>query len=300
MTELRSYSSPFNVGHKALEDFWSGNIYAQEKIDGSQFSFGVREGQLFCRSRGQMIPEDPGMFDLGVLTAQELFTAGLLEEGWTYRGEYLRKPRHNTMRYGRAPDRHIILFDVDRGDQDYVLPDELSEIGNKLGLEVVPLLATYTTRPTLDELKQVLSRTSHLGDVPIEGIVLKNYEAFDRGHKTLMAKLVSEDFREAHTKEWKQSNPSKNMLIDDIIQMYRTEARWAKARQHLQEEGLLEHSPRDIPLLMKAASQDTFEECGEEIAERLFKYFWKEISRGITKGLPEWYKKLLVEEAFDN
>jgi hypothetical protein len=41
---LRSYSSPFNLGHKALEDLFDGTVTVQEKIDGSQFSFGVFNG----------------------------------------------------------------------------------------------------------------------------------------------------------------------------------------------------------------------------------------------------------------
>jgi len=299
MMELRSYSSPFNVGHKALEDFWTGEVYVQEKIDGSQFSFGIRDGQLICRSRNQMIEGDPGMFDLGVGYAQELFTAGKLTEGWTYRGEYLRKPRHNTLRYGRAPQNYIILFDIDKGDQDYILPTYLPEIAAQLGLEAVPLLGVLDARPPLEELKRYLNELSLLGEVKIEGIVLKNYKVYDRGHKVLMAKLVADDFREKHTRSWAKQNPSQTALVDDIIQMFRTEARWTKARQHLREAGLLEGSPRDIPALMREVSEDIFREEKEEIAERLFKYFWKQISRGVTKGLPEWYKETLIEEAFD-
>ena len=37
----------------------------------------------------------------------------------------------------------------------------------------------------------------------------------------------------------------------------------------------------------------------EEIKEKLFNHFWQQIQRGITAGLPEWYKQKLLESAFD-
>ena len=43
---IRSYSSPFNLGHKALAVLFSGSVTVQEKIDGSQFSFGIVDGEL--------------------------------------------------------------------------------------------------------------------------------------------------------------------------------------------------------------------------------------------------------------
>ena len=58
---LRSYPKVFNLGHRAVRDLLSGPVVVQEKIDGSQFSFGVGEdGTLLIRSRGADIePEAP-------------------------------------------------------------------------------------------------------------------------------------------------------------------------------------------------------------------------------------------------
>ena len=41
---LRSYSKPLAITHASLEGMWSGPIVVQEKVDGSQFSFGVVDG----------------------------------------------------------------------------------------------------------------------------------------------------------------------------------------------------------------------------------------------------------------
>jgi hypothetical protein len=41
---------------------------------------------------------------------------------------------------------------------------------------------------------------------------------------------------------------------------------------------------------MKEVSSDVLKECKDEILEQLFAYAWPKISKGITRGLPEWYK----------
>jgi len=295
MTEekrINSYSSPYNLGHKALDEFWTGDpVYVQEKIDGSQISFGVINGEIFLRSRNQMINlDDPGMFGKAVETVRQMRDAGNLVAGYTYRGEYLMKPCHNTIKYDRVPTGNIILFDIDKGDQDYVDPQFIDIIG----LESVPVYRVYSEKPTYDELKVWLERDSILGGTKIEGIVLKNYTVFGRDKKVLMAKLVSEKFKETHNKSWKERNPNRNDVIDQIIGDYRTDARWEKAVQHLTESGDLQHAMQDIPVLMKEINQDVLRECEEEIKEILFKHAWKNISRGITRGMPEWYKEKLA------
>jgi len=295
---LRSYSSPFNVGHKALEGFWDGRVIVQEKIDGSQFSFGLRNGQVICRSRKLEInPADAGMFHTGVGTAHFLFAHFLLREGWTYRAEFLQKPKQNTLVYERVPNRNIILFDVDQGDQDYLGPHELAAEAERIGLEVVPLLAEIEgTKPTLDDLLVLLGGISILGG-PLEGIVLKNYALFGVDKKVLMAKLVSKDFQETHRKDWAGRNPSDKDFVHLLSEEYANPVRWAKAVQHLREQGLVQGAPQDIPIIMKEIAEDVEQECRKEIEARLFAHFWTTIRRQLTKGFPEFYKNRLVEES---
>ena len=303
MDRLRGYSSPFNLGHKALKGFWKADfIYVTEKIDGSQFSFGITDdGDLICRSRRRQIDlAAPGMFKSGVDTAKDMADQGMLNTGWTYRGEYLSKPKHNTMAYERVPRGNIILFDVDRGDQDYVTPYEVIRIAEALDLEAVPVLTAYDTKPKLDQIKALLDNQSILGGGTIEGVVLKNYGMYDEGKKVLMAKMVSEDFIERHSKSWKKRNPTRKDFIADLTEGLATEARWMKAIQHLREEGTIEGIPQDIPDVLHEVVRDVENELAPEIQSALWHHFWPQIRRGLTKGLPEFYKALLAEEAMKN
>lgn len=308
MDGLRGYSSPYNLGHKNLQGFFEGTVHIQEKIDGSQFSFGavaVAEDEVWLQIRSHHKPildfANAGMFQKGVDVVVDLFQRGLLIDGWTYRCEYLSKPRHNTLRYDRVPHNHLMLFDIDKGDQDYIPPERLDATAEAMGIEAVQYLGFVEGKKPLDFWMKFLEYDSVLGGTKIEGVVLKNYSRFDeRDNKVMMAKLVSEVFREKHTKDWKKKNPSQNAFVEDVIQMLATEARWAKARQHLAEAGELINAPQDIPLLMREINRDVFEECADEVKEMLFKHFWKKIARGLTRGMPEWYKRVLAEEFFND
>ena len=294
---ISSYSSPFNFGHRALGMLFDGEVVVQEKIDGSQISFGVFDGELSIRSRRQEVHiGEKSMFGLAIEYIQSI--RDKLKKEYKYRGEFLAKPKHNTLCYDRVPKNNIILFDIDKGDQDYMSPGELEREAIRLDLEFAPYLALWVEKPTIEKLQETSNHKSILGNVIMEGIVIKNYNRYDeQSKKTLMGKYVTEKFREKHTGDWKKRNPGQIDVIMKIIEEYSTEARWMKAVQHLKEEGKIKGEVQDIGILLKEVSVDIFNEDGEQIKERLMKYFWKKIARGVTRGLPEWYKNYLMEEA---
>jgi hypothetical protein len=54
MSSWHSYPSIYNLGHRALTDLFSGGlVLVQEKVDGSQFSFGLIDGVVRFRSKGR-------------------------------------------------------------------------------------------------------------------------------------------------------------------------------------------------------------------------------------------------------
>src|SRR3990167_5315669 len=233
---LHSYPSIYNLGHKAVENLLDGPVLVQEKIDGSQFSFGrTVGGELLARSKGASLniiaPE--GMFKLGVENINKLE----LKPGYTYRGEYLNKPKHNSLAYDRVPANNVILFDINYGEEGFLPYDEVAAEASRLGLEVVPLFHMGKGL-TLDFIRSLVdTRVSILGGQKIEGIVVKplNYDIYGVDKKVLMGKFVSEAFKEVHSTEWKKENPTVGNILDQIAATYTTPARWAKAVQHLTE-----------------------------------------------------------------
>lgn len=296
--QISSYGSLFPLGHRALANLFDGAVDIQEKVDGSQFSFGMKNGQLLCRSKGQQLDIDAPekMFSVAVTRAKSI--QHLLPEGWTFRGEYLRSPKHNTLAYDRAPRGNIILFDIDIGNQDYLSYEYLCKFADALGLDVVPLIYQG---PVEDAgfLKELLNRESILGGQKIEGIVIKNYEQYGPDKKVLMAKYVSEAFKEIHGGEWRKQNPTKTDIVEAIIAELTTPARWNKAIQHLKEDGKLLGTPADIGNLIKEVQADVLKEGEDHIKQRFFDSYRAAITRGVVRGLPEWYKEQLMQSQFD-
>lgn len=278
-----------------MRDLFDGPVTVEEKVDGSQFSFAMQNGEVMCRSRGVQIEGDAGMFKLAVETAEEL--SPLLHEGWTYRGEYLAKPKHNALAYSRVPHKHVILWDVDRGDQDYLCPVDRDQEARRIGLESVPVYHVGRV-DSFAEIEGYLENLSVLGGQRIEGVVVKNYARFGEDGKTLMGKFVSEAFREVHKKSWKAANPNGKDIKQRLVETYRTEPRWNKAVQHLRERGELTETPADIGPLMREVQKDIEAECVDEIKGKLWDWCRKDVLRSCSAGLAEWYKKQVAVEHF--
>jgi len=302
MKSWHNYPKVYNLGHAAIGELLLDGVIVEEKVDGSQFSFGKfigTDGEHFlkCRSRGAelniLAPDN--MFKRGVENVQSIFDE--LHEGWTYRGEYLAKPKHNTLCYDRVPTNNVIIFDVNISEETYLPYQEKKIEADRLGFETVPLLHDGTV-VDISHFRSFLDRTSILGGQKIEGVVIKNYARFSKDGKAMIGKFVSESFKEVHQGDWKERNPGSKDIIQILAAKYTTSARWEKSVQHLREAGLLEDSPRDIGKLIKAIPEDILEECADEIKEALFKFAWRDLSRCVARGMPEWYKEKLLERQF--
>lgn len=296
-TSYHSYPSPKAMGHGMIKELLLDPVIIEEKLDGSQFSFGVfgPDRELRCRSKGAQInmfaPEK--MFLQAIETAKEL--APLLIEGYTYRSEYFQKPKHNVLAYARIPNKHLMLIDINSGHEQYLEYHDKVKEGERIGLETTPLLYHgVVTDPFM--IRDFLERTSVLGGPKIEGVVVKNYKRFTMDGKVQMGKFVSEEFKEVHSSDWKETNPDNKDIVQVLIAKYRTPARWMKAVQHLKEAGKINGEMSDMAVLFPEVLKDTRKECEEEIKQLLFNWAWKNIGRSLTGGLPEWYREQLLKE----
>lgn len=294
---ITSYPSIYAIGHKAIGDIFSTEVLIEEKIDGSQFSFKRISGtEYIAKSKGAILGGDiQALFKPAMETMVSLLPQ--LKIGWTYRGEAVCRPKHNTLAYGRAPKGGVILFDVDDGLENYLSRSEKEIEASRLGLEVVPILYQGKVE-NFEEFKSFLERESCLGGAKIEGFVVKNYNLFTQDKKVKMGKFVSEAFKEKHRTDWKVSNPGRADIITILSLTYAHPNRWLKAVQHLAEKGELKNEYCDIGPLMREVNADVLKEEIDTIKDKLFQWAWKNISWGLTKGLPEWYKEQLAKGAF--
>ena len=298
---MQAFPKIFSIGTDYIRNIFKNDVECTEKADGSQFSWGKIYGELYIRSKGkQMFVDNPEkMFQAGVDHVCSI--AHLLPENVMFHNEYLRAPKHNVLTYGRIPKNHHLLFGMMKFPEQIFVDnhDVLSEWAERLGIEVIPLLYRGNVS-TPEFLRGLLERESVLGGVKIEGVVVKNYqEKFLLGGQPmpLMAgKYVSEAFKEVHREKWGKEHTGKGKW-DTFKESFCTEARWAKAVQHLEERGELLHAPQDIGRLMKEVNQDILDEEEQTIKDFLWKEFGKEVLRTAARGLPEWYKQQLLERS---
>lgn len=303
MSNFQAFPKIFHIGERYVERLFDNDVEITEKIDGSQFSFGIDEdGLLIMRSKGSVINDGgtPKMFVEAVEQANRIYEAIMKPQGWVdvqFYCEYLKKPHHNCLNYERIPKNHLYLFGV--RDRDYFWESEqLIDMAHKC--EIEPINVIYKGKTNPEEIKQFLERDSILGNEKIEGVVVKNYQQpAVLGGIVLplsMGKYVREEFKERNDKNWKaESGKSK---LDVFIASFKSEARWQKAVQHLRDEDKLTNSPKDIGLLFPEILNDLVEEEKENIKDFLYNLYIDDIKRASTAGLPEWYKDGLMMGKF--
>lgn len=307
---ITRFPKMFALGKSYVRDIFDGPVEITEKVDGSQFVFGWdHDGTLQVRSKGKEMAVDAPekMFSLAVDYVANL---PLSYTGVTCYCEYLRKPKHNTLEYDRVPKNNLALFGVSIHnsvcDETIFVSDHegLSGWADDLGIDVVPLLGIGEFTPET-AIALLDNEKSGFGDMPPEGIVVKNYRKHliigeaDRVYPIMAAKYVTEKFKEQHTKGWGENGTPRNRY-DMYVESFRTEARWQKAVQHLQETGEFEADPKVIGRLVKRVQEDIREEEQEAIRAFLYQEFSPAIYRKSTAGLPEWFKKNLALGAYES
>lgn len=301
MNSWHGYPKVWNLGHPNLTRLFDGEVLVEEKLDGSQWSFGAFGGELRMKThhKERSYPVDEKMFKQAADEVYRLFVGGMLTDGYTYRTEAITSPKHNALLYGRIPRSGMVLYDVEVDYCAFAGKEDRSAEAERLGLET-PTVYFHGPGSAIDLtfLANALLEPPMLGGVRVEGVVIKNYSQFGEDGKVLMGKHVCEAFREINAKAQRASNPSQGDIVSRLIETYRTEQRWEKAALHLRERGELASDPRDIGLLIREAQSDTIEECREEIAEALLGWAIPKVKRGITSGLAEWYKQKLLEKQF--
>lgn len=295
--KVPSYTSPKALGHRMAAGIETAARVVQEKVDGSQVGFMLTaEGELLFRSRGGQFTAE---------TVQDQFRKAFehinsvkdrLTPNVVYRGEAVKGPKHNLLKYERGANGGLVLFDIEHylnGGLGYYPQPRVQEAAALLEIDYAPVYRELKPfeEYTKEMFEKDMLRTSVLGG-NIEGVVIKAYSMQNADGKLLAAKYVSDEFKERATPKPRSTKIRENP-VHKIIQELKVEARYRKAVQHLSEEGKLTGTPKDIGPLMKELHLDMEKEHTEYIKETLYKSFINEIKKEANKDFPAWYKKEL-------
>ena len=297
MNKIPSYGKVLTLGSAYTENALVGEVIVQEKIDGSQFKWHIDDsGELIISSRNRLIhAEAPEMFKAGVetLTSRSSLLKTQIKPNSYFYGEYLSKPKHNTLKYSKIPKNHIVLFDA-LIQCKWATRKELQELADLWEIDLIPEF--FVGEITVDDLKKFHEKESYLGGETVEGIVIKNYnQTILQGGNLypLFTKYVSEKFKERH-----QDNPdhkTPRQTIDEWCKSFCNENRWLKAMQYCRDDGTLVQEPKDIGTVIKRIMVDIDEEDTEDIKKFLYDRYIRTIKSWATRGFPEWYKEQLLK-----
>ena len=305
MINISAFPKIFALGTDYIKDIFKGDIEITEKLDGSQFIFGKIEGELQMRSKGQKIyPEScQKMFEGAVEYVTSI--EDKIPDNTVLYCEYIQKPKHNTLTYGKTPKNYLSVFAVSDELKNFNQSrEEIEKIADLLGIDAIPLIWSGPggEMANVDKVKALIDKESSLGGCEMEGVVVKNYnQPFLLGGQPIAlmsGKFVSEKFKEVHYAKWGGENTSRGKW-QTFKDGFKTEARWRKAVEHLRDAGELENTPRDIGKLIKEVKTDIEQEEIDNIKNFLWKEFGSELLRFASGGLPEWYKEEILRNSFD-
>lgn len=281
------------------------NCVVEEKIDGAQLTFEVREGQLVAGSRRHVLDPTraPRRFR-AVLSelrpATERMTPGLI-----YRAEVVAQPQAVTLAYERPARGLAVLFDVNRPDGSFLDPDARLVEAERLGMDCVPVLHAGEVTPAL--LTQLIATsTPLLGGERIEGVVVKAADDLSAGR--LMGKFVADDFREVHVADWSGDTDPRSM-VQSLAFSVSTPARFRKMVAAMAEDGVLTGTRSDIGEFCRRTIANVAEEEGEELREQWHAYWeqrpkanhtgasamMKNLNRQVNDSAAIWFKTELAE-----
>ena len=263
-------------------------VRIEEKIDGSNVSIRIVDGELVLQSRTQIIDQSaPGMFTKFVDWA--VANVDKFEQGFIYYGEMVGNGK---LRYPDAPP--FLLFDVYDSliGEWYPIVRFLSARFLSEGAKDIPIIKpVYEGKWQGVEHVQSFMGASAYADVEAEGVVVKAFnmpvwyvnkttgERHDHVEGIFAAKLVRESYKETQAPKIRLDTQADPLYA--IAQALVTDARIQKAVQRLQEEGRYDQfKPHTlIPIVM----QDIHKEDQDYVKELLFKAYWKPLNGQIAK-----------------
>jgi hypothetical protein len=146
---IHAFPKIFTLGTIYIKDIFNEDVEITEKIDGSQFVFGLIDGKIYMRSKGkEQYPTCPDkMFKEACAFAWSLESK--LPNNMTFFCEYMNKPKHNALAYDRIPKNYLALFGVADKNGFISKHELLSEIADKLDIDVVPLIYRVKINKTI-------------------------------------------------------------------------------------------------------------------------------------------------------
>ena len=281
-----------------------GKIIVQEKVDGGNFGFYIKNDVLYFCSRNQNLTDSDQIAKTGlpktwkgIKPVLDSFKKDplMFDSDLYYYGESLQR---HTISYDDIPGFiGFDIFQIDLGSdiyRDIPTGHFFNWKWSKKCFEKMelPFIHTYHEISTEEEitieyLKSLYQKSAYRNG-KAEGIVIKRYDTQQ------MAKIVDDAFKEKNHKIF--GKPQQKQVIEDkIVNIYITDARIEKTIYKLHDEGHKIEMPM-MQVLYKFVIQDMLEEEILELYETYNSIDFKNLNRLVSKKCVIVLKKVIMNE----
>lgn len=230
--EFRKYQHIERFGTMEVEGIEIGTSYVFPKIDGTNSSVWLGEdGQIHAGSRKRelTLDQDNAGFMNAIVNDERIMA--YLQKHPTHRlfGEWLVP--HSLKTYRDDAWRRFYVFDVcvDADSEEgleYIPYPVYQPLVEEFGLDYLAPLKIFRNA-TLDDFIKCTEENNFLikdGAGVGEGIVIKNYDFYNRFKRQTWAKIVTSEFREKHYKTMGAPLKENRFVEEDIVDKFVTEA----------------------------------------------------------------------------
>jgi hypothetical protein len=203
---FRKFDHVERLAHSDVSEILHGPVHVFPKIDGTNASVWMHDGELCAGSRTRQLGEgqdNAGFWQWATMThAQDRLLAALHALDWTDDRHYLYGEwlvPHTFKGYREDAWRRFWIFDVWRErDGCYLSYDEYSPALREAGLDIIDPICVMNN-PTEESLQKQVDQNTFLvedGAGVGEGVVIKRYGWANKHGRQPWAKIVRNEFKE--------------------------------------------------------------------------------------------------------
>lgn len=266
--EFRKYQHLERFGTTEVEQIELGECYVFPKIDGTNASVWISNGEVKAGSRNRelLLDKDNGGFYEWVLKQENIKNYLLKNPTHRLYGEWLIP--HSLKTYRDDAWRNFYVFDVVEEDR-HLHYNFYKPLLDEFNINYTPPISIITNGSYEKFINQLPKNVFLMqdGKGSGEGIVIKNYDFVNKFGKTVFAKIVTSEFKEKHAKTMGASSLECKELIEKVIcDKYVTKALCEKVLSKIENDGGF--SSKQIPRLLNTIFYDLVkEDCWNFIKE---------------------------------
>lgn len=302
--EFRKYQHIERFGTDEVDGIEFGKCYIFYKIDGTNASVWLDEERKLkagSRNRELTLENDNAGFYNAMINDERIINYLNKHPNHRLFGEWLVP--HTLKTYREDAWRKFYIFDVcldkEEDGLEYIPYDIYKPLLEEFNLDYIPPLAIITN-PTYESLIKCLEKTGQFlvedGKGIGEGIVIKNYDFYNKYKRQTWAKIIANEFKEKHHKEMgcpeiKTEKMIEEKIVDDFCTESFIEKEYAKIV--IEQNGW---QSKYIPMLLGRVFSELIKEESWNIVKKYKnpKIDYKTLNALVIKKIKETKKEVFV------